>query len=196
MGELLGRLTRRYRLMTPRASILRRLPPVPEGQTAFRARYGTIVGYYPGRDYISASLYWFGDFDPWVDETLRRLAQPGDVAFDIGANIGSTSLVLARAVGPRWRVIAFEPHPVNARLLRSNLLANALSTVEVQEVALSDSEGSFSLAEPPGQPGMSSLCSGAEAGSVPVSAQRLTISAPERPRTGLNRRLQDRRGGP
>jgi FkbM family methyltransferase len=177
-------LTTRYRLMTPRASILRRLPPVPEGQTAFRSRNGMIVGYYAGRDYISGNLYWFGDFDPWVDATLRRLARPGDIALDIGANIGSTSLVLAHAVGPRGRVIAFEPHPGNARFLRSNLSANALSTVEVQEVALSNSEGSLFLTEPSGQPGMSRLDSGAGERSIPVPTQRLDDWLESRPELG------------
>jgi FkbM family methyltransferase len=182
--NLLRRLTARYRLMTPRARILRRLPPVPEGQTAFRCRNGMIAGYYAGRDHISASLYWFGDFEPWVDATLRRLAQPGDVALDIGANIGCTSLVLAHAVGPRGKVIAIEPHPGNARLLRCNLSANSLSTVEVQEVAMSDSEGSLSLKEPPGQPGMSSLCSEAGGGSMVVPTHRLDQWLEGRPELG------------
>lgn len=104
---------------------------------------------------------------------MRRLARPGDVVLDVGANIGSTSLALARAVGPRGRVIAFEPHPGNAGLLRSNLSANALSTVEIHEFALSDSEGSYSLAEPSGQPAVSRLGSGAGAGSMLVPTQRL-----------------------
>ena len=184
MYSLFRRLTTLYRLMLLRGSILRCLPPVPEGQTAFRCRNGTIVGYYAGRDHISANLYWFGDFDPWVDTTLRRLARPGDVALDIGANIGSTSLVLARAVGPGGRVIAFEPHPGNAKLLRSNLSANALSIVEVQEVALSDFEGSLSLMEPPGQPGMSRVFFGAGAGPMLVPTQQLDHWLESRPELG------------
>src|SRR5947207_4362897 len=138
MHELLRRVFNLYPFMTPRASILRRLPPVPQALDAFRARNGIISGYHAGREHVSSSLYWFGDFDPWVDRTLRRLARPGEVALDIGANIGATSLVLARAVGPRGRVVAFEPHPANVVLLRANLSANTLSMVDVHELALSD----------------------------------------------------------
>jgi FkbM family methyltransferase len=170
--------------MTPRASILRLLPPVPQGSGAFRARHGIISGYYAGRDHVSASLYWFGDFDPWVDRTLRRLARPGDVVLDIGANIGATSLVLARAVGPSGKVFAFEPHPQTAVLLRANLAANGLAMVDVQELALSDTEGSFSLQEPPGQPGMARLGAKPVSGKPAVSTLRLDGWLADRPKLG------------
>ena len=50
-----------------------------------------------------------------------HLAQPGAVALDIGANIGSHSLPLARCVGPFGRVIAIEP----TGYAFSKLVANA-----------------------------------------------------------------------
>lgn len=118
-------------------------------------------------------MYWFGDFDPWVDRTLRRLTLPGEVALDIGANIGATSLVLARAVGPSGKVVAFEPHPQTAILLRANLAANRLAMVGVQELALSDTEDSFLLHETPGQPGMARLGAKLVSGKLAVSTLRL-----------------------
>ena len=36
-----------------------------------------------------------GDFDPWVVNTIRRLAKPGSVGLDIGANIGAVALKAA-----------------------------------------------------------------------------------------------------
>lgn len=173
MPELQRRLLNLYPFMTPRASILRWLPPVPEGRGVFRARNGIIKGYYAGRDHISASLYWFGDFDPWVDRTLRRLVRPGEVALDIGANIGATSLVLARAVGHRGKVIAFEPHPTSVEFLRANLLANSLLMVDVQELAVSDVEGFFFLKEVLGQPGMAGLVAEPEPRRFKVPTVRL-----------------------
>jgi FkbM family methyltransferase len=173
MIKLLRRVLNYYPFMTPRASLLSRLPAVPANAGPFRARHGMISSYYPGHDFISASLYWFGDFDPWVDRTLRRLVERGESAFDIGANIGVTSLVLANAAGPSGKIVAFEPHPRNARYLRDNLSANKLSGAEIVELALSDVAGSFHLAEPPGQPGMARLVEAAVPGSIEVKTARL-----------------------
>ncbi|PXX59333.1 FkbM family methyltransferase [Nocardia tenerifensis] len=60
---------------------------------------------------------------------------------DIGANIGSASLLATKALGARTAV-AFEPAPANYRLLRMNILANDLEDrVRAVECALSDEEG-------------------------------------------------------
>ena len=51
------------------------------------------------------------------------------------------------------RVIAFEPHPGNVALLRSNAAANECGHVEIIESALSDSAGTLTLpAMCPGRP--------------------------------------------
>src|SRR5437763_173826 len=97
---VLRALTRRYPFQTPRASLLRRLPDVPADGGALTARGGIrYPAYPPGGDLVVKNLYWFGDFDPWVGRTLARLVRPGDIACDVGANIGDTTLPLARTVG-------------------------------------------------------------------------------------------------
>ena len=54
---------------------------------------------------------------------------------DIGANCGSFTLPLATAAGPGSRIVAFEPNPVMANRLRTNLALNGLTeSVEVAEV--------------------------------------------------------------
>ena len=48
---------------------------------------------------------------------VRRLVQAGDRVVDVGSNIGVYAQQLARCVGPRGEVYAFEPDPTNyARL--------------------------------------------------------------------------------
>ena len=57
----------------------------------------------------------------WIDEF-----NPGDVLWDIGANIGCYSLYAAsRGV----KVVAFEPSPVNYWLLTSNAIANHFNDI-------------------------------------------------------------------
>jgi FkbM family methyltransferase len=59
------------------------------------------------------------------------------VALDVGANIGNHTLWLAMVCG--LRVVAFEP--VQHRDLRDNVALNRLATVQVEPVALGDTDG-------------------------------------------------------
>ena len=73
-----------------------------------------------------------------------QLPWRGRAFLDIGANIGTTSLVLLNrgfAYGH-----AFEPEPFNYRLLQANLALNALlDRCQTERVALSDTEGTALL---------------------------------------------------
>ena len=52
-------------------------------------------------------------------EWIKNDIGPGDVFFDIGANIGIYSILAANRVGKTGKVYAFEPHSGNfTRLLR------------------------------------------------------------------------------
>jgi FkbM family methyltransferase len=75
---------------------------------------------------------------------LNRLC-PGDVFIDVGAHIGYFSLPSARKVTPGGRVIAIEPTPSSARILRDNAALNELDIITVVEAAASDRTGTASL---------------------------------------------------
>jgi len=82
------------------------------------------------------------DFATGIEFHQRLGELTGRVAIDIGANIGSYTLPLAR----RFKdVTAFEPSKVHCRLLRLNISLNNLRNVHVHEVALSDSDGIMPL---------------------------------------------------
>lgn len=70
-----------------------------------------------------------------VQEALRRLLGPGDVFYDVGANIGFFTLIGARLVGPTGRAVAFEPVPANAEAIRANAALNAIDNIQVLEKA-------------------------------------------------------------
>src|SRR4029077_15792855 len=53
----------------------------------------------------------------------RISVQRGSTAIDVGANIGSYTLRLAKRFG---QVVAFEPNPFNLRILRLNVNENKL----------------------------------------------------------------------
>jgi len=146
---------RHYPLNAPRISLLGKLPGVPRGCCPFRAKGGIrIHGCHEGdRDIISKSLYYLGDFDPWVIALLRALATPGSTVVDVGANIGVMTLRLSDFVGVAGKVISFEPFPINLDLLRKNVEGNRCTNVEVIGDALSDRSGACRVGMADMQPG-------------------------------------------
>jgi FkbM family methyltransferase len=91
---------------------------------------------------------WTTDQDG-VYRTLAGLMEDGDVLFDVGANVGVTSLIGSRRVGRSGRVAAFEPSAKNLQMLRYHLRWNRARNVTVEPfcVGASDGEVTFSLQE-------------------------------------------------
>jgi len=77
-------------------------------------------------------------------EWIAAQVRPGDVFYDIGANIGLYTLLAGKRVGSEGLVYAFEPHVKNVDSLLQNVSRNALAaSVKVLSCALHDSEGFF-----------------------------------------------------
>ena len=76
----------------------------------------------------------------WIGSEVR----PGDVFYDIGANIGIYTIPAGYRVGSEGRVYAFEPHVANVSSLLRNVAANDLSdAVSVISCALHSASGFF-----------------------------------------------------
>lgn len=80
-------------------------------------------------------------------ELWYRLYKPerGDVIIDVGAHIGTDTLVFSRSVGSTGRVYSIESHPRIANLLELNVSANESRNVEVINCAVSDTSGSVTV---------------------------------------------------
>ena len=113
------------------------------GLARFHIRQGTddLYSCTPGRE-------------PGVRESLERLLRPGDVFVDIGANVGFYSVVAGRLVGERGRVIAIEPIPSTAEVLRTNLMLNGTPNAALVMKACGSSRGRARLSNPPGAYGL------------------------------------------
>lgn len=92
-----------------------------------------------GRELLVSRAY-----EPHVTRRLREQLPPGGVFVDVGANIGYYTLLAARRVGPRGRVIAFEPNPESLKVLLLNTLPEG-DLIRVYPFAISDHEGFLSL---------------------------------------------------
>ncbi|MEA2372963.1 MAG: hypothetical protein QOH12_3357 [Solirubrobacteraceae bacterium] len=89
----------------------------------------------------SRPSYVFGVAEPDTQHLLGSWLRPGDVFYDLGANVGFFSLIASRLVGPEGHVFAVEPSPTTAYALRSNVERNALVNVTVIEAAVGREDG-------------------------------------------------------
>lgn len=72
-------------------------------------------------DRIGKDIMNLGLFERVIPEAIWRLLEPGELAYDIGANIGQNASIMALRLGPRGRIFAFEPGTEALHLLARNL---------------------------------------------------------------------------
>jgi FkbM family methyltransferase len=129
---------------TPLARFLRRglNQAAPSGLIQVSIASGALQGMRMFLDLQVEKDYWLGTYEPQLQMVIQELVKPGMVAYDVGANIGYISLLLARGVGKTGRVFAFEALPENVERLKGNVALNAFTErVTVFSGALVDHAG-------------------------------------------------------
>jgi len=88
-------------------------------------------------------------FEAIVQRIYEDLLTEGDAAIDVGANEGRHLFPMAQAVGPKGRIIAFEPITKLCRKLRSQARRRGFRNIRLHERAAAHEAGksSFSLFE-------------------------------------------------
>lgn len=89
---------------------------------------------------IDFAIWLFGAFEPRTLRHYLNHLKPGNVALDIGANIGAHTLHLALSVGSTGRVLAFEPTDYAFGKLKANVALNPdlAARVAAHQVMLTD----------------------------------------------------------
>ena len=99
-------------------------------------------------DFVGRSVFLFGDLDPKLTWIVKRLLKPGDCAIDVGANIGTLTLLMSRLVTSTGIVHAFEPNPNLYDDLTAALSRSKAGNTSVHQLALASTEGKASLYVP------------------------------------------------
>jgi len=73
---------------------------------------------------------------------LNSIAGEGMKAIDVGANVGISSVAIAKKIAKRGELHSFEPLPEYFDILKKNISSNGLGNVEVYELAVTDQVGS------------------------------------------------------
>ncbi len=96
---------------------------------------------------LSAAL-WINPDDRKDDVAFfRDFLRPGDTIVDVGANIGSLSLLAAVIAGEGGKVVAVEPHPRIFGFQQQNFALNHIHQVEAHNVALGETTGQIHFSD-------------------------------------------------
>lgn len=96
----------------------------PGGLSQVKVAAGGLQGAQMMLDLHAEKDYWLGTYEPDLQQAVADWLKPGMTIYDVGANIGYVSLLLARAAGSAGTVTAFEALPANIQRLRANLALN------------------------------------------------------------------------
>jgi len=147
-------------------------------------RYRLLVD---GRDRgIAPHLLLDGYWEIYSTHFLLNQARRGQVAWDVGANIGYFTVLLADLVGPEGQVLAVEPHPHLAALCRRSLAMNGFQPrARVECVAASDRRSTLRLRDNSADPKNNHLI----APDAPRDAVLREIAVPGVPLDDLGERV-------
>jgi FkbM family methyltransferase len=105
---------------------------------------------------------------------LRTHTPAGGVFVDIGANVGTYAMVLARQVGASGKVIAIEPHPVTHARLAFNNSASGYRHTKLVAAAAGPADGELMIETDGDNLGASHIVSGDASGrAIKVPSLRL-----------------------
>lgn len=170
---------RQFPIQRGKGILLRRIvtPLLPPGDAEFDLPVpGDVKVGLRYRETLGLSSLLYGTFELAELTFVGRYLKPGEMAMDIGANVGIFSIVMGAAVGALGRVFAFEPVPSNVLRLERNLQKNGLGNVKIFPLALGVSDGQMMLrmATDPAYPSLQEVQDGLGDGTeVPVQVRSL-----------------------
>ena len=103
-------------------------------------KHGTF-SYYSNDQYIGKSLSEYGEWSEAEVGLLKQLLADSENIIEVGSNIGTHTIPLAKKVLNGGFVYAIEPQYQNHKLLLDNIKNNELKNVKVLKIAISSKEG-------------------------------------------------------
>ena len=100
-----------------------------------------VFSYYENDKYIGKSLSEYGEWSEAEVNLIKQLVNSNENIIEIGSNIGTHTVPLAKHLSSGGRIFAFEPQSQNYKLLLDNIKDNEIKNVEVLKLALSSKEG-------------------------------------------------------
>jgi len=130
-------------------------------------------------DHIESQIFWQGVQEADRDELalVLELIEPGQVFFDVGANVGTFTLPVAPRLG-EGEVHAFEPWQPHLIRLHRNIELNGYRNIVVNDCALGQTDGKVTLNVPAGNnTGMASIYPGEMSAALKAEVRCTTLDA-------------------
>jgi FkbM family methyltransferase len=131
-------------MIPPRAHPLGKLLRLPLALIPKDSVVPILAGPLRGKKWVAGSSVhgcWFGSYESQKQQFVADALRPGQIVYDVGANVGLYSLLASGAVGPQGRVFAFEPVTENIHYLERHLALNGISNCSIVRAAVCAQDG-------------------------------------------------------
>ncbi len=89
---------------------------------------------------------FFGYYEKETCQFAQKILRPGNVVYDIGANIGFFTILFSHLVGGNGKIHAFEPSRREFFRLCGNVFRNKLNNVFVNQIGVAEQNGFATMA--------------------------------------------------
>jgi FkbM family methyltransferase len=131
-------------MIPPRTNPLGKLLRLPLALLPKDSVMPILAGPLKGKKWVAGSSVhgcWFGSYETQKQRFVAEALKPGQIVYDVGANVGFYSLLASGAVRPNGRVFAFEPVAENVRYLERHLALNGISNCSILRAAVCAQDG-------------------------------------------------------
>jgi FkbM family methyltransferase len=143
-GAEAGRAFHRHDIDMPPIQIL----DLENPHRLVKARHGWFLAN-PKDVYLGRALLNYGEYSEMEWQLLEQLLRPGLDAVEIGANIGSHTVPMARRLAAlKRRLLVVEAQPVIFQSLCANIALNGFSNVLAENLACTDRPGTLTFSPP------------------------------------------------
>lgn len=136
---------------------------LPDGTMLVQSLHGIKYVVDPLEQIMTPQMIIYRQWEADLSAAMLSGVSPETVFVDVGANFGYFTCLLASRIGVAGtgHVMAFEPNPQVAALLRRNVTINwSMCPVDVREVALGSARGAARMVSPANRAANASLVSG------------------------------------
>lgn len=112
-----------------------------------KGKYGYVI-FNKNDTYIGKSIGKYGEYLEHEASLFKQLCTEKDIVIDVGANIGTHTLIFSKLVGSHGKVHAYEPQPIIFQTLCGNMAINSIQNVECYQTAAYSTTGDARMPNP------------------------------------------------
>jgi FkbM family methyltransferase len=116
---------------------------LPSGYVLIKNSYGKV--YLNLKESAAMIRRMLNIYEYWHMKKFKEVIKEGMVIVDVGANKGDYSLLAAKLMNDKGKVLCFEPFPENVKIIKKSIKANGYSSIRVFNIALFDKNKNIEL---------------------------------------------------